>query len=178
MRLAAGPLRPHMQPMLPFEITICGEPEIAGTVNGHTYAVSIMDPGMRARFPAALPEERILRLNFHDLDRQLPAQHPARLAWEQRGFGIVLPDEGHVRAILEFGARIEPRAKVLIHCMAGISRSTAAAWIIGAQAAPGREAEILGYIRQIRPQAMPNRRMVAIADQILGAEGRMARLRG
>jgi predicted protein tyrosine phosphatase len=167
-----------MEGMLPFDITICGEPEIAGTVNGHTYAVSIMDPGMQARFPAALREDHILRLNFHDLDRPLPANHPSRLAWERRGFGIVLPDERHVRAILEFGARIEPKAKVLIHCMAGISRSTAAAWIIGAQAAPGREAEVLGYIRQIRPQALPNRRMVRIADEMLGAEGRMARLRG
>lgn len=163
--------------MLPFDITICGEPEIAGTVNGHTYAISIMDPGMQARFPAALREDRILRLNFHDLDRQLPAGHPSRLAWEQRGFGIVLPNESHIRAILEFGAHIEPKAKVLIHCMAGISRSTAAAWIIGAQAFPGREAEILGYIRQIRPQAMPNRRMVVIADEILGTKGRLSRLR-
>ncbi len=164
--------------MLPFEITICGEPEIAGVLNGHAYAVSIMDPGMQARFPAALGEDRILRLNFHDLDSQLPAGHPTRLAWERRGFGMVLPDERHVRAILQFGSRIEPKAKVLIHCMAGVSRSPAAPWIRGEQAAPGRDAEVLGYIRRIRPQALPNRRMVQIADAILGTEGRMIGLRG
>lgn len=173
-----GPVRRHMAGMLPFHVTICGEPEIASTINGHTHALSIMDPGMRARFPALLPEERILRLNFHDLELPLPSNSPARMAWERKGFGIVLPDQSHVHAILEFGRSLDAKSKVLIHCMAGISRSTAAAWILGVQAAPGHEADIYAFIRRIRPQAMPNRLMVRIADPILGAEGRMIRLRG
>lgn len=164
--------------MLPFELTICGEPEIACTLSRHTHVVSILDPGRAAEFGAGLPEANILRLNFHDLDRAPPPDHPTVRALRRAGQTIVLPDERHVRAILEFGTRLEPGARVLIHCMAGISRSTAAAWAIGAQAMPGQEIEVYAHIRRIRPQAMPNRLMVAIADRLLGAEGRMVRVRG
>ncbi len=173
-RLAATICRP----MLPFAITICGELEIACTVDGHTHAVSIMDPGLQARLPVGMSEVNVLRLNFHDLDEPLAPDHPARRDWERRGFGIVLPAEEHIRAIVAFGDALAPGTKVLVHCMAGISRSSAAAWIMAANAAPGREADMLRYILHIRPQAVPNRRMVGIADRLLGAGGRMIRARG
>lgn len=173
-----APVPNHMGRMLPFDITICGEPEIACTVNGHTHAVSIMDPGLAARFPASLREDNILRLNFHDLDGPLVPDDPARRELERRGIGVVLPEERHVRAIMAFGEGLAPGSKILIHCMAGISRSTAAAWIIAVRAQPGREAETLRHIQRIRPQALPNRLMVRIADRLLGAGGRMVRARG
>lgn len=164
--------------MLPFDIMICGEPEISCVLNGHTHAVSIMDPGQRAAFPESLPETSILRLNFHDLGGMPPAGDPGRLVLESRGHGIVLPDVSHVRAILAFGQELPDGARVLIHCMAGISRSTAAAFILACQARPGREAEWLDHIRRIRPQAQPNRLMVVLADELLGAGGRMIEARG
>lgn len=166
-----------MAPMLPFDLTICGEPEISCTLDRHTHAVSIMDPGLTADFGGRLPETSILRLNFHDLDRAPRPDHPTVRALRRAGLSIILPQDDHVRAILDFGLRLRPGARVLIHCMAGISRSTAAAWMIGAQAVPGREAEVYTHIRRIRPQAMPNRLMIAIADRMLGAEGRMLRVR-
>ena len=162
-----------MGPMLPFEMTICGEPEIACTLDRHTHAVSILDPGLTADLGETLAEASILRLNFHDLDLPPPPDHPAVLALRRAGQSIIMPNEDHVRAILRFGCRLEPGARVLIHCMAGISRSTAAAWILGVQAAPGREADVLAHIRRLRPQAMPNRLMIALADRILEADGRM-----
>lgn len=163
--------------MLPFELTICGEPEIACTLDRHTHAVSIMDPGLAADLGDSLAEANVLRLNFHDLDCPPPPDHPAILALQRMGQSIVMPAEAHVRAILAFGGRLPSGARVLIHCMAGISRSTAAAWILGVQAAPGREREVLAHIRCLRPQAMPNRLMVAIADRMLSADGRMVAAR-
>lgn len=163
--------------MLPFELTICGEPEIACTLDRHTHAVSIMDPGLTADLGGTLAEANILRLNFHDLDAPLPPDHPAVLALQRIGQSIVMPAAAHVRAILAFGGQLPPGARVLIHCMAGISRSTAAAWILGVQAAPGRERDILAHIRRLRPQAMPNRLMVAIADRMLESGGRMVAAR-
>jgi predicted protein tyrosine phosphatase len=166
-----------MGSMLPFELTICGEPEIACTLDRHSHAVSIMDPGLSADLAGRLPEANVLRLNFHDLDRRPPPDHPAVLALLRAGQSIVMPSERHVRAILRFGCGLPPGARVLIHCMAGISRSTAAAWMLGVQAAPGKEIDVLAHIRRLRPQAMPNRLMVAIADRLLGAEGRMVTAR-
>ncbi|MBV9492904.1 MAG: dual specificity protein phosphatase family protein [Acidobacteria bacterium] len=64
--------------------------------------------------------------------------------------------------------------RVLIHCMAGVSRSTAAAYIIHAiLLGPGREEEAMARVVEQRPIARPNWRMVNLADQLLGRNGAM-----
>jgi predicted protein tyrosine phosphatase len=66
------------------------------------------------------------------------------------------------------------RGHLLIHCHAGISRSTAATTMILAQALP-RESEdaIVERLLRIRPQAWPNVLMIAVADELLGRSGRL-----
>jgi predicted protein tyrosine phosphatase len=64
--------------------------------------------------------------------------------------------------------------RVLIHCEAGVSRSTAAALIMYAcWLGPGGEYEAMARVLAQRPIAMPNRRMVEIADKLLDREGRL-----
>jgi predicted protein tyrosine phosphatase len=59
--------------------------------------------------------------------------------------------------------------KALIHYGAGISRSAAAALIMYAcWLGPGREQEAMEKVFTLRPIARPNRRMVMLADKILG----------
>ena len=66
------------------------------------------------------------------------------------------------------------KGRVLIHCEAGISRSTAAALIMYAcWLGPGREAEAMMRVLAQRPIAIPNRRMVQLADRLLDREGRL-----
>ncbi|TIP32357.1 MAG: protein tyrosine phosphatase, partial [Mesorhizobium sp.] len=67
------------------------------------------------------------------------------------------------------------RAKpMVVHCYAGISRSTASAYIIAAALAPKRdEAELAKTLRFLSPSATPNPRLIAVADMLLGREGRM-----
>ena len=88
--------------------------------------------------------------------------------------GHVLPAEEHVAGILAF-ARAWPREKPLvIHCYAGISRSTAAAYIATCALAPERdEGAIADALRAASPSATPNPLFVAIADRMLGRGGRM-----
>ena len=62
----------------------------------------------------------------------------------------------------------------MIHCYAGISRSTASAYIIAAALAPQRdETELAKTLRRLSPSATPNPRLIAMADALLDRDGRM-----
>jgi predicted protein tyrosine phosphatase len=88
--------------------------------------------------------------------------------------GHVLADDSHVERLIAF-VRAWPRERpLIIHCYAGISRSTAAAYIAACALKPERdEAELARELRAASPSATPNPRFVALADRILGREGRM-----
>jgi predicted protein tyrosine phosphatase len=73
-----------------------------------------------------------------------------------------------------FVGRWDQAAPLLIHCFAGVSRSTAAAFIAACAVIPHRdEAEIALAVRRNSPTATPNPRLVALADKMLGRKGRM-----
>ncbi len=93
--------------------------------------------------------------------------------------GYIAPPADTVRAILNFGERWRADASgapLLVHCFAGISRSTAAAYLLAcAFSEPGREEEIAQALRTASPTATPNSLMIALADDMLAREGRMIR---
>jgi predicted protein tyrosine phosphatase len=67
--------------------------------------------------------------------------------------------------------------KVLIHCEAGVSRSTAAALIMYAcWLGPGRERDAMERVLAQRPVAIPNRRMVELADSLLDRRGQLVKV--
>ena len=69
--------------------------------------------------------------------------------------------------------------KILIHCEAGVSRSTAAALIMHACWLDiGREREAMARVLAQRPIAVPNRRMVELADRLLNRGGRLLEVLG
>jgi predicted protein tyrosine phosphatase len=81
-----------------------------------------------------------------------------------------------VNEFLDFAKRWDRRAPMVIHCFAGISRSTAAAFSVFCAARPDLdEGEVALRLRQRSPEATPNIRIVTIADRILGRAGRMIR---
>ena len=88
--------------------------------------------------------------------------------------GHVLAEEGHVAELLAFARAWDRRNPLLIHCYAGVSRSTAAAFAVLCALAPGwSEAEAALRLRMASPSATPNPRLVALADAALGRDGRM-----
>jgi predicted protein tyrosine phosphatase len=61
-----------------------------------------------------------------------------------------------------------------VHCYAGISRSTAGAFVTACALNPQRdESAIARALRDASPTAMPNIRIVSLADTMLGRDGRM-----
>ena len=63
----------------------------------------------------------------------------------------------------------------LIHCFAGLSRSTAAAFIALCAINPDTpEDAIARALRRCSDTAVPNKLFVALADEQLGREGRMS----
>ncbi len=88
--------------------------------------------------------------------------------------GFALPGEAHVADLLGFARAWDRRHPLLIHCYAGVSRSTAAAYAVACALDPGRdEGEIAAALRGASPSATPNPRLVALADAALGRSGRM-----
>ncbi len=148
--------------LVSFRVTICGIPELGEhCAAGVTDVLSILDPEWPD--PPAFAEfapHRRLALRFHDIIEPTPE----RLA----------PSRGDVERLLEFGRELgEPAGRhLLVHCHAGVSRSTAAAVLILAQAHPDRPAgEALDRVAQIRPRAWPNLRILEFGDAILGRDG-------
>lgn len=90
--------------------------------------------------------------------------------------GFIPPGEEHVKRLIDFAGAWDRSAPMVVHCFAGISRSTAGAFVAACALNPGRdEAEIAQAIRQASRTAQPNARIVAIADRLLGRNGRMVR---
>jgi predicted protein tyrosine phosphatase len=112
---------------------------------------------------------------------QLPAGYDnvsrrLRLHFADTVAGELCPGEDDVREIIALAERLRAESgRILVHCAAGISRSSAAALIMHAHwLGPGREREALERVLAQRPIARPNRRMVALADRLLEREGRLA----
>jgi predicted protein tyrosine phosphatase len=157
-----------METMAPFKITVCGIEELGGHCEvGVSHVLSILDPEWPApEVFGQYGEHEKLELRFHDVIEDMP--------------GMVLPQEEHVEQLLAFGrdllAEPRPSAHLLVHCHAGVSRSTASMSLILAQALPDRPgAAILGEVLRIRPQTWPNLRILEFGDRLLARNGELAR---
>jgi predicted protein tyrosine phosphatase len=90
--------------------------------------------------------------------------------------GFVAPTEAHIEQVLNFVRGWDRGAPLVVHCYAGISRSTASAFAAACALNPHRdETTIARQIRAASAIAQPNRLIVSLADKALGREGRMLR---
>ena len=87
--------------------------------------------------------------------------------------GDIAPTAAHVAEMLDFARSWNREGPMIVHCYAGVSRSTAAALTILCQFNPGRETEAAQALRAAAPHARPNRQLIAIADRLLQADNRL-----
>jgi predicted protein tyrosine phosphatase len=126
---------------------------------GEFELLSMLSPGHDEVDCRDLLCRRHLHLSFHDISEPRP--------------GLTKPDADLVRAIIDFGRQADA-FPVLVGCWAGISRSSAAVYIMVCDRNPGFEGPIAQELRRRTPLATPNRLMVALADELLGRNGRMS----
>ena len=143
-------------------VHVCPLSQIAATVasSGASHLISVINIATLVERPDVIPAENHLFIGISDIVEPMDGQ--------------VLAADDHVSALIAFVENWDQTRPLVIHCFAGISRSTAAAFIALCVARPGRdERTIAQALRSASPLATPNTHLVAIADRLLGRNGRM-----
>ena len=90
--------------------------------------------------------------------------------------GYTAPADEHVSRLIKFVTAWDRTAPLVVHCYAGISRSSASAFVSACALNPKRdEMQIAWELRNASRTAMPNVRIVSLADRLLKRDGRMVR---
>jgi predicted protein tyrosine phosphatase len=127
-----------------------------------SHVVSLLDPASSFPVLAGYGHDRHLCVEVHDINEEAT--------------GMDACCDERIRRIIGFVSEWDRRDPMLIHCYAGISRSTATAYIAACVHNPDAdELEIALALRSASAAAWPNRRFVALADAELGRDGRMSR---
>jgi predicted protein tyrosine phosphatase len=143
-------------------IHVCSLARLHATVEetGARRVVTLMRDVELVRRPPTIADADHLRLRLDDISEPID--------------GYTVPAEEHIAELLTFVRRWDRAAPLVMHCYAGVSRSTAGAFVSVCALNPKRaEADIARDIRRLSPTATPNVRIVALADQMLGRNGRM-----
>ena len=143
-------------------IHVCSLARLHDTVRetGARHVVTLIKDIALVHRPASIAPENHLLLDMDDIVDPIE--------------GYVAPAEEHVGELLRFVHKWDRTAPLVVHCYAGISRSTAGAFVIACALNPNRdEARIARAIRDASPTASPNIRIVTHADKLLGRNGRM-----
>jgi predicted protein tyrosine phosphatase len=143
-------------------IHVCPLSKIEATVaaSGASHLISLINDDTPVMRPAAIMAENHLFLGINDIVEPME--------------GLVAPAEEHVSELIDFVAIWDRSRPMVVHCYAGISRSTAAAFITLCALKPSRdEREIATRLRSASPFAFPNPRLIGFADRLLKRDGRM-----
>lgn len=125
-----------------------------------SHVVTLVTGTQPVERPATIAEDRHLFIRVSDIVEPLE--------------GHILPAAEHIETLLGFVHGWGRESPLVLHCWAGISRSTAAAYISACALTPERdEVEIARALRLASPTATPNPRFIALADDLLGRRGRM-----
>ncbi len=125
-----------------------------------SHVVTLINAATVVERPAVITPDRHLFIGVSDITAPID--------------GHIMPSEAHVHILLDFVQQWDRMHPIVIHCWAGISRSTAAAFITACALFPHQdELRIARRLRQASASATPNPVLVSAADQILKRQGRM-----
>lgn len=126
------------------------------------HVVTLLAPNTPHDMPRGIAADRHLKLYFHDIIQAMDGHTP--------------PSAADAERLVSFIGSWDRADPMLIHCWAGISRSTAAAFTALCMFRPRADEEELALeLRRASPSATPNRLIVTLADDVLGRKGRMVK---
>src|SRR6266576_1039364 len=133
-----------------------------GKATGASHVLSVVANVDQVQRPVSVLEANHLKVSMDDITEQMD--------------GFVAHCDSHIEQVLNFVRGWDRSAPLVVHCYAGISRSTASAFAAACLLNPNRdEISIARQIRAASPIASPNRLIVSLADKALGRQGRMLR---
>jgi len=125
-----------------------------------SHVLTVINPWSLPNTPHGIKPENHLKIAINDIEEE----HP----------GLIAPNHDHISEILDFVGRWDHQNPLVIHCLAGISRSTAAAFIsLCAMNSETDEMTLARHLRQASGTASPNRLMIRLADEQMERNGRM-----
>ena len=145
-------------------IHVCSLAALASTVQttGASHILTVMANVDQVQRPHSVLAANHLKVQVDDITEDIE--------------GFVAPSDVHIEQVLNFVRGWDRNAPLVVHCYAGISRSTASAFAAVCALNPHRdEISIARQIRAASPIAAPNRLIVSLADKALAREGRMLR---
>jgi predicted protein tyrosine phosphatase len=145
-------------------IHVCSLARLQETVarTGARHVVSLLAHDANLMRPTMIAPENHLWLQLHDINAPMD--------------GYVAPQIEHVEQLIAFVQRWPRETALVMHCYAGVSRSSAAAFVTICALSPASDEQaIAAALRRASPTATPNIRIVAIADHLLARRGRMIR---
>ena len=145
-------------------IHVCSLAALPETVRltGASHVLTVMANVDQVLRPASVLPANHMKIAFDDITEPMD--------------GFVAPSAEHVERVLSFVRDWDRSAPLVIHCYAGVSRSTASAFAAACALNPHRDEMVIArQIRSASPIANPNRLLVSLADKALGRDGRMLR---
>ena len=145
-------------------IHVCSLAALPDTVKatGASHVLTVMANVDQVQRPESVLPANHLKVSMDDITEQMD--------------GFVVPSDSHIEQVLNFVRGWDRSAPLVVHCYAGISRSTASAFAAVCMLNPHRdEISIARQLRAASPIASPNRLIVSLADRALGRDGRMLR---
>lgn len=158
----AGPHQILSSPRMDGSIHVCPLSAVPDVVAGcsASHLLTCLQDDIVVETPALIRPDLHVRLHVDDISQPIA--------------GYVAPGEQHVAKLIDFALAWGGQGPMVVHCWAGISRSTAAALISLCALNPEASERLIALrLREASPTAYPNRLMVRLADVALGRKGRM-----
>lgn len=144
------------------DIHVCPLNKLARTAKrtGASHIATLINADTRVDRPYSVSPDNHLFLAFNDINTAMD--------------GMTLAGEDHMVRYLDFIRNWDRQKPMIVHCWAGVSRSTAGAMIALCALRPDLdEQHVADTIRARSPEATPNQRLITLADAMLGRDGRM-----